>query len=350
MNIGVNRNIEPRKSAFYHTYYDVVYTPNFNNQTRLLKPEHGIRKIGYQKKKKCRFCHKSEPEVPFKKIAHIFPESIGNKALASLYECDYCNDHFGRTIENDYGNFFLYYHAVAGIRGKRGIPRIKSKTGVYDADGNFIPDYELYWESIDGELCLIVISRIPIEERQTYPDSIQLEEMHPDCCPIGVFKALVKMAISAMPFTELSLFDHTIEWLLDTHNSNIFSPKKLLVRYAMIPGFNVTKYPHFVLYRRKRDVWNMPYMIFNLTYGMFSLLLEIPRDNDKNTMDISSIPFPPIPFHTSTEGCWDLSDKVLREDFNHSIILQFGGNMKDITKKTTISIENGKRVIKFVNT
>ena len=156
--------------------------------------------------------------------------------MASLYECDKCNEHFGKTIENDYGNLFQYYHAVVGIRGKRGNPKIKSKTGIYNADGDFIPDYELYWERIDGEqgeLCLKVISHIPIEERQTYPNTIQLEEMHPDCCPIGVFKALVKMAISVMPFTELFLFDHTIEWLLDADNCNIFNPKKLLVRYAI---------------------------------------------------------------------------------------------------------------------
>lgn len=353
MNIGINWNIDPRIVAFYNTYYDVVDTPDFNNQTRFLKPEHGIRKIGYQKIKTCRFCHKSEPEVSFKKTAHIFPESIGNKALASLYECDHCNKNFGDTIENDYGIFFQYYHAVAGIRGKRGIPKIKSKNGINTADGGFIPDYEFYWEPIDGEhgeLCFKMISNIPIEERQTSPYTIQLEEMHPDCCPIGVFKALVKMAISVMPFTELSLFDHTIEWLLDSNHSNICHPKKLLVRYAMIPGFNVTKYPHFMLFRRKRDVWNMPYMIFNLTYGMFSLLLEIPRDNDKNTKDISSVPFPAIPFYTSEEGCWDLSDKVLREDFKQSVYLQFDGNMQDITEKTAISIENEKRVIKFDNT
>ena len=353
MNIGVNRDIDPRVVAFYDTYYDIVDTPDFNNRTRLLKPEHGIRKIGYQKNKKCRFCHKSEPEVSFKKIAHVFPESIGNKALASYYECDNCNDHFGKTIENDYGNFFQYYHSVAGIRGKRGITKIKSKTGVFDPDGNFIPDYEMYWEPIDGEqgeLCLKMISNIPIEERQTCPDTIQLEEIHPDCCPIGVFRALVKMAISVMPFNELFLFDHTIQWLLDTHNSNIFSPKKLLVRYAMIPGFNVVKYPHFVLYRRKRDIISsMPYMVFSLTYGLFSLMVEIPRNNEKNTVDISSIPFPPIPFHTSTKGCWDLSNETLEEDFKHGIELHLD-NIKDISKKTTISMENGRRVIKFIDT
>lgn len=352
MNIGVNMNIDPMSLAFYNAYYDVVDSPDFRYQTRLLKSGRGIRKIGYQKKKKCRFCHKGEPEVTFTKIAHIFPESIGNKALATLYECDTCNDHFGKTIENDYGNFFLYYHSVAGIRGKRKIPRIKSKTGIYDSDGNFIPDFELYWEPIDGvqgEQCLKVISNIPIENRQSCPNTIQLEEIHPNCCPVGVYKALVKMAISVMPFTELPLFDHTIEWLLDTHSNNIYSSKRLLVRYVMIPGFNVTKYPHFMLYRRKRNIWGMPYMIFNLTYGLFSLLVEIPRDNDMNTMDISSFPFPPIPFHTSSEGSWDLSNETLAEDFKHGIELHFD-NIKDITNNTSLSIENGKRIIKLVNT
>lgn len=267
--------------------------------------------------------------------------------MASLYECDSCNELFGDTIENDYGNFFQFYHAIAGIRGKRKIPKFKSKTGIYDLEGNFIPDFELFWEPIDkgqNELCLKVISNISIEDQKAQQNAIVFEELIPNCCPIGVFKAIVKMAITAMPFTELHLFSHTIEWLLSSPHTNIYSTKKLLVRYIMIPGFNVVKYPHFVLYRRKKDIWNKPYMIFNLTYGLFSLLIEVPRDNDKNAEDILSVPFPPIPFFTSSEGYWDLSDETLKANCKHSIELQFD-SIKDVTENTTMSIKNGKRTV-----
>ncbi len=78
----------------------------------------------------------------------------------------------------------------------------------------------------------------------------------------------------------------------------------------MIPGFNVTKYPHYMLFRRKKTVWNKPYMLFNLTYGCFSLFIEIPRDFDCcPNSEFERIPFPEIPFYTSTEGIWNLSEK-----------------------------------------
>lgn len=46
----------------------------------------------------------------------------------------------------------------------------------------------------------------------------------------------------------------------------------------MIPGFNVTKYPHYFLFRSKAMQNDKPYLLFNLTYGCFSLLIEFPND------------------------------------------------------------------------
>jgi hypothetical protein len=45
--------------------------------------------------RKCRFCGKSNPEVSFKKKAHLIPEFLGNKMLLSDFECDSCNYEFG---------------------------------------------------------------------------------------------------------------------------------------------------------------------------------------------------------------------------------------------------------------
>lgn len=78
MNIGINENIDPEQISFYESFYDILRTPDFNEKSRLLKPEHGLHYYGSPKNKVCRFCGKSEGEVSFKKIAHVFPEAIGN--------------------------------------------------------------------------------------------------------------------------------------------------------------------------------------------------------------------------------------------------------------------------------
>ena len=133
------------------------------------------------------------------------------------------------------------------------------------------------------------------------------------------------MAISVMPVEELHLFSSVITWICEPKHSNFYKNKKLLVRYKIIPGFNVTKYPHYVLFRRKKDVWNKPYMLFNLTYGCYSLFVEIPRDADNSTnFEFEKMPFPPIPFYTSSEGTWDMSEKEVSKDVKHSITLNFG--------------------------
>lgn len=109
----------------------------------------------------------------------------------------------------------------------------------------------------------------------------------------------------------------------------------------MIPGFNVTKYPHYLLFRRKKDVWNKPFMLFNLTYGCYSLLIEIPRDSDNCTnFAFESTPFPPIPFYTTTEGTWNLSENKVSKDIKHSITLNFD-TMNDCTGNIEMSKEKG---------
>lgn len=88
---------------FYEKNYDVLRTPDFDESSRLLIPNgHGIKYYGHKENRICRFCGKKEPDVSFSKIAHALPESIGNHVLATYYECDVCNDFFGRNLENEY--------------------------------------------------------------------------------------------------------------------------------------------------------------------------------------------------------------------------------------------------------
>ena len=52
------------------------------------------------------------------------------------------------------------------------------------------------------------------------------------------------------------------------------------------------------------------------------------------------MPFPPIPFYTSNEGIWDLSEKEISKDAKHSITLNFG-SMEEVTDNSAMGKKKG---------
>ena len=308
VKVGIKHNIDKKLLQYYESNFDILRTPDFDENTRLLKCSHGMKVVGAAHNKVCRFCGKNESEVSFRNIAHIFPESIGNNALASNYECDDCNQYFGNSIENDYAKFFSLYHSIMQIKGKNGIPKSNFKVPCQKRDDNCAKNCV---EITFGEKCPTIRTCEEVDKKYVNLSDNTLEISKPigKYCPVAVFKAIVKMAISVMPFEELAIFKNTIKWLLEPQHENFYESKPLLIRFQMIPGFNVTKYPHYILYKRKRTVWNLPYILFNLTYACLSLFIEVPRDKkSESTTEFTKMPFPPIPFHTNLEGIWNLSD------------------------------------------
>lgn len=251
MQIGIKETFDPHILNFYQSYYDILRTPDFDDSSRILKPISGIHKVGYSLNKKCRFCGKDEKEVSFNLIAHAFPESIGNHVLASNYECDTCNQYFGRSIENEYANFFHLYHSIMQIVGKKGLSKCSFKVPCKkrtDACAKYCIEI-----SFDDNMPYIRKCKEVDEQYIAFSNNaITISKPIGNCCPITVFKTIVKMAISVMPIEEMPLFTNVLPWLLEPKHSNFYNDKKLLVRYKMIPGFNVTKYPNYVLFRRKK--------------------------------------------------------------------------------------------------
>lgn len=90
-------------------------------------------------------------------------------------------------------------------------------------------------------------------------------------------------------------------------------------------------------------------MVFNLTYGCFSLLIEVPRDND-NSFDLKfkKMPFPPVPFSTSEEGCWNMDCTDVPKGMRNSIVLNYSKQI-DCTERAEIVDVNGKQRVKINN-
>ena len=333
MKIGVRpeHDFDRKSIAFYYENYDIVPTPDFSEATRTLKPIHGLSYLGNANNKKCRFCHKGEPEVSFRDDAHALPESIGNKALASYYECDACNCLFGKGIETEYGKFFNFYHNVANVKGKNGPPTLAYKISCAKRTEECM-DYCIKL-NFDNDIPVIrVCQEVDENHVEKKDDCIILKSKIPQHSPIAVYKALVKMAITVLPFTDLVYYTKATEWIKDLNHKNIFTNgKKLLVKYEFIPGYNVTQYPHFSIFKRKGTVFNLPHTLFHLTYGCLSMLIEVPRDNDFLKNSIEKIIMPPTPFYSSAPEIWDLSDCVSLKEQKHSIVFNFS-ECKEITE------------------
>lgn len=303
------KDIDPEVLQYYEQRYDVLHFALLNQTD--------FEFLGKKEQRVCRFCGKSEPDVTFEKIAHVIPESTGNQFLASYYECDICNKKFGRQLETEFSNFAQFYHNAMNIHGKKKVPDYQSKNGKSGA----------VWKKVDGQEKVFMMR----DSTDNITTTIDLERKTlrrtgtvPAYVPIAVFKCFVKMAISLMPENEVENFTETIDWILNKKHSNFYAAdKKLLVRYRMIPGFNVTKFPACFLYRRKPQIWQGPYMLFLLTYGCFAYFIEVPTIKDGTFHNIMNIPFAILPFRTSSEGFLDLTSCDKKHDDIQSIEYQF---------------------------
>ena len=106
---------------FYASFYELV-------GSWTLQPGKNESVLGKNETQRCRFCGGCSPEASFRQKAHAIPEALGNKTLFTSYECDICNQMFGRGIENDLGNWSKPMRTLSLISGKSGIPTLKGKS------------------------------------------------------------------------------------------------------------------------------------------------------------------------------------------------------------------------------
>ena len=108
---------------------DTIFGNLMNSYEMFVFDENTRQNIGERDKSKrvCRYCNKSKPEVSFKKVAHSISEALGNKKIITNDECDTCNEKFGKGIENDLILYLSLFRNFFGIKGKKGIPKLKGK-------------------------------------------------------------------------------------------------------------------------------------------------------------------------------------------------------------------------------
>lgn len=239
--------------------------------------------LGNKEDKYCRFCLQSGDAVTFRKKAHAIPEALGNKSLFSYYECDACNEHFGQTIETDFGGWSKPMRTLCRINGKNGVPSIRlTSDGVarIDVRGRVVSvkDYE-HDPSFDLD-----------ETAKTITFSLKRDSY----TPVAVIKAFVKFGLTLMPATKMAEFDMAREWIRNPDHAEDFV-SELPLLYTFISGPMPNDVISLKAFIRKDGIDDVPYAFFVLTYANEIFQVYLPCPLQDKSIHEAKLNFPAFP-------------------------------------------------------
>jgi hypothetical protein len=256
LNLSPLEGYEKQTDRFVKAY-DLIDTilPVRSNKKQLKHP----------KKRSCRFCNHSFPNVKFSKTAHLFPELLGNKLLFSDFECDSCNKKFG-VYENELAHFLGLERAINGVRVKEKTPKFKSADGLIKVE-----------TAISDSSQVAIVSREKTgNEAITYnkeDDKIEISFRKPAYSPNKVYKALLKIALSLLPQNEIANdYKIALDYLMGRN------PNKLngcfISGYRLPIGYN---FPiHSFIFKKRDSKFQVPTHVMALYYQSTVLAIPIP--------------------------------------------------------------------------
>ena len=227
--------------------------------------------------RKCRFCGKDISDgARFNHIAHAISESLGNKHIFALEECDDCNQNFS-ALEQHLGNFLslmLYLYEVKGKPSRKnpsGLRKIETPDCLFTTENNIKvvtlkndDDLETFIENIrSGE-------NINIQSVLKFDKFI----------PLNVYKTFCKFAINLVANEELKHFSKLISWICG-QGDLAFRPTVLYTPFAME---NI--HPKFVYFTQENNIQS-PFCVGLFLISNFLFLVEFPSDYTFNQADNS---------------------------------------------------------------
>ncbi|WP_405121370.1 HNH endonuclease [Pseudomonas petroselini] len=235
-----------------------------------LNPSQKKRYLGGVLNKICRYCNKNEKSTTFKKVAHAIPFLIGNRTLIDNLECDKCNEHFGKKIEDSFANYFHPYRLMNSIRGRK---RLK-----YNSSGLDI--------TTDQDRGLNV-SVSPNDEQEepafvrVSEDLIKFTLERPAYYPVAIYKTFVKIALALMPESEKVKTIILNEWLLSNEQVPLIKEQKVIQWKVRGPSDPDTI--RCTLYKAKPEFedTNIRYVLI-FAFSSFQFQVPIPSINNEN--------------------------------------------------------------------
>lgn len=232
----------------FFNYYEPIIPLSCVNES---KP------IGDKNNRSCRYCGKTRATTTFRKLAHTFPASIGNRTLFSYDECDECNELFC-IYEDAFGKYTNLERILSWTHTRSGWPKLKMKNNLgmaFSSNGVLNVHMRADSNSVEIDEAKQTITFI---HKYTY-------------IPQYVYKILFKMALAIMPESELKNFSYAKLWLINKFNITIPSENMLTVIKTFVPGprpFGENIY--YTLFKRKNLLLNIPYMIFFIAFSNYA--------------------------------------------------------------------------------
>lgn len=229
----------------------------------------------------CRFCGCNEPSN-FRKIAHTFPEALGNKWVFSIDECDGCNDKFS-LYEDSLANAVSPFLTLGGVKGKGGKTR---QTGL--TRGNNIlarrPGTErpMIFATSTGADLKEVFSANPFNSKVRLSIPIAGVPFRPR----HAYKALTKMGFALLPNEELRNYQRLQAWLLDINDVVDLPVLEVAVSFGSIG--NAPPLVSGSLLRRVDPSKPIPHILFLFCAGSVCFQIDLLSDHMEDHL-------PPIP-------------------------------------------------------
>ena len=212
--------------------------------------------------RKCRFCGKSTPDVSFESDAHAVSHFIGNRVLKTLYECDSCNKQLFAKMEEQFDAYMRFYHVFCHVS------RNGNTVNSYKCNSKSKASISVSEEWTDINCCVGEDLSIMVNRQNK---TITFSGVR-SYIPLAVFKAIVKMALSIVPESDIDNFEDTLRWLMTS--SIQLSHLKLSIRlYEGLNDFN----GECMIYKRKDNCKdNVPRYLFGLKYNNLFIQISIP--------------------------------------------------------------------------
>lgn len=232
----------------------------------------GTAKARLGTKGECRYC-RTRDSSRFRKVAHTFPESLGNKWIISLDECDECNEKFS-IYEDSLTKGVAPFLTLGGFVGKGNKTRQTGRTKGRSVIRHTVQDARRHlsmslsnaeWQdhvSIDpatGQFILnMPIAAVPF-------------------VPYYAYKAILKMAYALLPESEHKNFECIRRSLLDVDDDLDNSNAEVGLSFASIG--NAPPLVCGTLLRRHIPTDPLPHMIFIFTAGSICIQIVLKSDH-----------------------------------------------------------------------
>ncbi|AMP13289.1 HNH endonuclease [Collimonas pratensis] len=268
-----------RRIAWYDERYLIIKSDFFGDKNGHTHAKH-------DGTGRCRYCGKSAPEVTFRSKSHAFPEQIGNKTLIDPAECDACNRHFGKMLDDDFAKWTQPWRTVLRVNGGSGVPTTRSRDQKIRIEATSATNLTLSVPAADERHAVDVNTK-----------RLRILVDRPTYTPMGVFKCLVKMALSVMPEAYASECSHLKKWILETsHTFESYPYHPLNVLLQLIPGPMPNRLISCALLRRKNEASRTPYMMFVLQFANVLLQIALPMHEHDDALlngeTFEILPFP----------------------------------------------------------